>query len=445
MNQHDCHACEEYNQLSRRGFLKASGLAALATGMPAWLPRVVFAQNFVGGRDVIIYVFLRGGADGLTMVTPYGDPAYATLRPNIKLLPPGGGATSSLALSNSNLFGLAPGLAPLLEPYEAGQLAIVHAAGFMVPSPSRSHFDAQRFIEVGKFNDPTIFTGWLGRHLADTGAVMPGQPVRAIGVANGLQQSLISSPKSIPVPGLAASNSPNYSITGSSSTATTRLARLNSMYSATVDPVKTAAQTTSATITLLNGIGFPTYTPAGGAVYPTTSFGYAMKSAAALVKANIGVEALAIDKGGWDLHANLGPSAGGAMNSLLDDLAKGMQAFHRDVLQNSNQNAVVVVMSEFGRRAAENGSLGVDHGYGNAMFLMGQRINGGQVYSRNVAGQAGWPGLGPGQLFQNLDLAATIDYRNVLSEVCQKLLQNGNLANVFPGFTQQPFIGVTNA
>lgn len=443
MNQHDCHACDEYNQLSRRGFLKAGGLALMAAGMPAWLPRVAFSQSFVGGRDVIIYVFLRGGADGLTMVTPYGDPAYAGLRPNIKLLPPGGGATSCLPLSNSNMFGLAPGLAPLLEPYEAGLLAVVHAAGFVVNSPSRSHFDAQRFMEVGKFNDPTLFTGWLGRHLADTGAVMPAQPVRAIGVANGLQQSMISAPKSIPVPGLGTSSSPAYNITGSASTATARLSRLNTMYAATTDPVQTAAQTTQATITLLNGIGFPTYQPAGGAVYPATAFGYAMKSAAALVKANLGVEAIAIDKGGWDLHANLGPTTG-AMNTLLDDLAKGMQAFHRDVLQNSSQNAVVVVMSEFGRRAAENGSLGVDHGYGNAMFLMGQRIRGGQVYSRNTLGASGWPGLGPGQLFQNLDLAATIDYRNVLSEVCQNLLQNTNLGNVFPGYVQQPYVGVTS-
>lgn len=443
MNHRDCNACNEYNDLSRRGFLKLGGLAALAAGMPAWLPRVVMASNFVAGRDVIVYLYLRGGADGLTLVPPYGDSAYATLRPNIKLLPPGGGPTSALALSNSNMFGLAPGLAPLLEPYESGQLAIVHASGFVVTNPSRSHFDAQRWMEMGKFNDPTLFTGWLGRHLADTGAVMPGQPVRAIGVGNGLQQSLIGSPKSIPVPGLAGSTSPAYNITGSSSTAATRLARLNSMYSAVTDPVRTAAQTTQATISLLNGIGFSTYQPSGGAVYPTSSLGYAMKSAAALIRADIGVEALAIDKSGWDLHASLGPVTG-AMNTLMDDLSKCLQAFYRDIVVNSNKNAVVVVMSEFGRRAQENGSLGVDHGYGNVMFLLGQRINGGQVFSRNAQGLAGWPGLGPGQLFQNLDLAATIDFRRVLSEVCQNLLQNGNLGNVFPGYVQQPFLGVTS-
>ncbi len=442
MNEHDCHACQEYNELSRRSFLKAGGLALLAAGVPAWLPRIVMAKHFVAGRDVVVYVYLRGGADGLTMVAPYGDPAYATIRPNLKLLPPGSGAGSSLLIPNSSMFGLAPGLNPLLEPYNAGKLAIVHASGFMVPNPSRSHFDAQRYMEVGKFNDPNLFSGWLGRHLADTGAVMPGQPVRAIGVANGLQQSLLGAPKSIPVPGLAQSTSPNYNITGSASTASTRLARLDAMYSAVAEPVKTAAQTTQATITLLNSIGFGTYTPAGGGVYPATSFGYAMKSAAALIKADIGVEAIAIDKTGWDLHANLGPVTG-AMNTLLDDLGKGMQAFFRDVIGGSTRNAVVVVMSEFGRRAAENGSLGVDHGYGNMMLLMGHNINGGQVISRDAQGLPGWPGLAPGQLFQGFDLAATIDYRNVLSEVCQNLLQNTNLANVFPGYVQQPFVGVT--
>jgi uncharacterized protein (DUF1501 family) len=439
----DCNACREYNDLTRRSFLKAGGLALLAAGVPAWLPRVVFSKSFVAGRDVIVYVYLRGGADGLTMIAPYGDPAYATIRPTLRLLPPGGGANSALALANSNFFGLAPGMGALLEPYEAGKLAIVHASGFVVGNPSRSHFDAQRFMEVGKFNDPTLFTGWLGRHLSDTGAVMPAQPVRAIGVATGLQQSLVGSPKSIPVPGLGGSTSPAYNITGSSSTAAARLARLNTMYSAVADPVKTAAQTTQATITLLNSIGFSTYQPAGGAAYPTSSFGYAMKSAAALIKADIGVEALAIDKGGWDLHANLGPVTG-SMNTLMDDLARAMQAFHRDVIAGSNKNVVVVVMSEFGRRAAENGSAGVDHGFGNAMLLMGQSINGGQVFSRNTQGQAGWPGLGPGQLFQNLDLAATIDFRTVLSEVCQNLLQNTNLSNVFPSFVQQPFIGITD-
>jgi uncharacterized protein (DUF1501 family) len=334
-------------------------------------------------------------------------------------------------------------MAPLLEPYEAGQLAIVHASGYVVPSPSRSHFDAQRFVEVGKFNDPTIFTGWLGRHLADTGAVMPTAPVRAIGVANGLQLSMVGAPESIPVPGLGTSSAPAYNITGSSSTASARLSRLNTMYNATTDPLRTAASTTQATISLLNNIGFSTYQPAGGAVYPTTAFGYAMKSSAAVIKANLGIEAIAIDKTGWDLHASLGP-VNGAMNTLLSDLAGGMQAFYRDVMENSTQNVVVVVMSEFGRRAAENGSAGLDHGYGNVMLLMGQRINGGRVFCHDTTGAAGWPGLAPGQLFQNLDLAATIDFRTVLSEVCQNLLQNTNLADAFPGFTQQPFIGVTS-
>jgi uncharacterized protein (DUF1501 family) len=175
-------------------------------------------------------------------------------------------------------------MAALVTPFEDGKLAIVHATGWKVPNPSRSHFDAQRWMELGKFNDPTLFTGWLGRHLTNTGAVVPSDPVRAIGVANGLQAQLLGAPEAIPVPGLAGSSAPNFNLGGSTSTRLLRRKVLNGMYSAVAEPMKSAALITQQTIDLLNAIPFSSYAPAGGAAYPTTSFGYSLKSTAAILK-----------------------------------------------------------------------------------------------------------------------------------------------------------------
>lgn len=440
MSEYECRGCTEYRELSRRGFLRIGSAALVAAGVPAWLPRVVFANSFKSNRDVLIYIFLRGGCDGLTMCVPYADPAYATLRSATLIQPPGGSTNGATDLNG--FFGLPPALSSLLEPYQAGKLAIVHATGFNVANPSRSHFDAERFVELGKFNDPALYTGWLGRHLGLVPAIQPTAPVRAIAVANGLQVSLQGAPKALPVPGLAQSNSPNFGLTGPSGTRPARLASIGTMYAATTDPLMTSAATTQATIDMLNMIGFPTYSPQGGAVYPTSSFGYSLKSAAALIRANVGVEAIAIDRGGWDTHSAQGVNPGGTMYNLMADLAAGLLAFHRDIVSNSTQNVVVCVQSEFGRRAAENGSQGLDHGYGNVMMLLGHRINGGQVLSMGTNGLPGWPGLGPGQLFQNMDLKVTLDFRDVLGEVVQNLLGNSDLASVFPGYSPT-FRGIT--
>lgn len=449
MNEHECLACPEYNTLTRRGFMQFSGAALAAMSAPAWLPRVIFAKDDDSTRDVVVSIFLRGGCDGLTMCVPYGDPSYGVLRSATRILPPDGTVNAAQALSNSGFFGLPPALAPLKIPYEDGKLAICHATGWKLSNPSRSHFDAQRYLELGKFNDPTIFTGWLGRHLAQTGAVVPTDPVRAIGVANGLQAHLLGAPKSIPVPGLAKSNAPDFRLRGLASTTAARLSRITAMYDAAPDPLRSESIITKNTIDLLNAIPFSSYQPSGGAVYnyqnggaSTTSFAYSLKSTAALIKNNMGVEAVAIDRGGWDTHSAQGVNAGGSMYGSMQDLALGLLAFYQDVVVSSSRNVVVIVMSEFGRRAAENGSQGTDHGFGNMMFLMGNRINGRQVLAYDELGNPGWPGLGPGQLFQNQDLKVTLDFRDILAEVCQNLLGDPNLGEVFPGYTPT-FRGVT--
>ncbi len=421
---YDCNACAEYNRLSRRQFLAWSGIAgAAAAAAPAWLPRVSFARDYISGRDVIVSIYLRGGADGLTLCVPFGDPAYYALRPTLAVPPPG--ASTNPAINLNGYFGLPPAMAPLLEPYAAGRLAIVHATGST--DPSRSHFDAQRFMELGKPADPTIFTGWLGRHLISANPADPQALVRAIGIGFQLQTQLLGGPKSLPVPNLAS-----YGLSGPSGTRTARLNYLNGIYGGGLDPLKTAAFNTYQTVALLAQIGFSTYTPQGGATYSNSTFQQQLRTTAALIKADVGVEAVVIDhKGGWDTHSAQGNFTG-TMANLMTDLSTGLVAFFRDVIAQGH-NVTVVVMSEFGRRPAENASLGSDHGHGNVMFLMGNHINGNRVITN-------WPTLS--NLYQNLDLHVTIDYRDILAEIVQARLGNLNLASVFPGYTPT-FRGVT--
>jgi uncharacterized protein (DUF1501 family) len=415
-----CQACDEYENLSRRQFLGWSAAAtAAAAAAPAWLPRVTFASSFVSGRDVIVSVYLRGGADGLTLVPPYGDPLYSTIRPTLAIAPPG---TANGAVDLNGFFGLAPAMAPLLTPYVNGHMLVVHATGLV--DGTRSHFDAQRFMELGKARDPFLATGWLGRHIATAPPFDAGAAARAIGIAFQLQTTLAGAPKSVPVPDLAT-----YTITGSSSSRTARLTALNDMHNLVPEPLKAAANNTRATINALAGVNAGAYTPIAGVTYPNTSFGKALRQTAALIKADIGVEAVAIDRGNWDTHSNQGNLANGTMAQNMTDLAGGLRAFYDDVIIGGTANGfpvTVVVMSEFGRTSIENASFGTDHGYANAMFAMGRKIVGGQVLSQ-------WPSLAPTP--QNRDLLVTIDHRDILAEIVTKRLGNPNVAAIFPDYT----------
>jgi uncharacterized protein (DUF1501 family) len=278
-------------------------------------------------------------------------------------------------------------------------------------------------MEIGKPGDRNVVTGWLGRHLASKPPARPDAALRAIGFAFGLQQTLVGAPDTLAIP-----NPANFGLAGTSSTRNERLAWLGSAYQAERDPLRTAAANTQRTITTLSALNINGYVPAGGAVYPNNSFGNAMRSTAALIRADIGVEAAQIDVGGWDTHAAQGPLTGG-MSGTMTQLAQALGAFHADMNASNRMGRVtVVVMSEFGRVARENGSQGTDHGHGNVMFVMGGGIRGGRVLTQ-------WPGLNPGQLYQNQDLHVTIDYRDVLAEIVHNRLANSNLDLVFPGYT----------
>lgn len=419
--QHDCDCVHDQGGLSRREFVGGSALAgaALITA-PAWLPRASFARSLAGGpRDVLVQVYLRGAADGLTIVPPYGDPQYYLRRPTLSIPQPGQ-SNGAVVLPGSTLFGLAPSAAPLLTPFQAGKLLVVHATGLV--DPSRSHFDAQKYMELGTtsaFASQTS-TGWIGRHLATSLPIGNGL-LRGMALQDGLPTSLAGGPASLPI-----KDPDGFDLAGQVSTKAARRARITNMYAGEPAPLGTAATATFGTIDLLNGISFPGYVPANGAVYPTSTFGNQLKWSATMIKANIGLEVVTIDIGGWDLHAQLGPLTG-TMATKTDDLSRAIQAFYLDLSLTHLDQVTLVVMSEFGRRAGENASSGCDHGHGNCMLVMGGHIAGGQVL-------ANWPGLATNQL-DNGDLAITIDHRDILAEIVLNRLGNTNLGTVFPNYT----------
>lgn len=427
---HDACACREYNELtSRRDFLLQSGgvvgATAFAAAFPEWLPQVSIADSFVANRDVVVSIFLRGGADGLSLCVPFGDPEYYTGRPTLAVPRPDS-ADPNKAIALDNMFGLPPNLAALFAAYQAGNLAVIHGAGLTYNT--RSHFDAQRFMEVGKSNDPTVNTGWLGRHLATSTPARSDASLRALGFSDGLVDTLKGAPKTLPIP-----NPASYGLSGSTSTRTARMTWLQADYQATLEPARTAALDAIATINLLATLNLNAYQPANGAVYPNTGLGRGLKNAAGLIKADIGLEAAHLDVGGWDTHTQ---QAGG-MATRMNELGGALGAFWQDCIASGlAQNITVVVISEFGRNVRENGGQGTDHGRGTAVFALGRGIAGGRVITHN------WTSLARENLADQQDLKVSIDYRDVLAEIVQNRLGNTNLGVIFPGFVPT-FRGIT--
>ena len=419
--------CTEYARLSRRGFLRTSGAAAAAlASAPAWLPRVSFARSYdPRSRDVILQIYLRGGADGMTLVPPFADPSYAAIRPTIGFAHPDDTSrpVEERAVNLTGFFGLARGMEALLPAYQNGHLLIMHAAGST--DPSRSHFDAQRIMEVGRADDPLLFTGWLGRHLASVDPLDPSAPLRAMAINDAIQLTLAGGPRTLPFNDLS-----KVGLDGDSTTEPARRATLQSAFGGRPDPLSVSAVATLQTLDTLGRIDFAGYVPAAGANYDQNSgLHQSLRMAAALIKAQVGVEAVAMDYGGWDTHSMQGPFAGGDMFATMVELSTAIAAFYADmVLSNQPQRIVLVVMSEFGRRAAENGDRGTDHGHGNVMFVLGHQVIGGRVL-------ANWPGLHEEQLDDG-DLQVTTDYRDVLAEIIARRLGNApGLASVFPAHT----------
>ena len=420
--------CSEYQDLTRRQFVGgAAGVAAMAA-FPSWLPRVVMASTYTSTRDVMVSVFQRGGADGLSICAPFGDPAYYAARPTIAIPRPDATNAATRGIALDNFFAFPQAMSGLMPAYMATDLLVVHATGQL--NNSRSHFDAQRYMEVGKPVDPSLLTGWLGRHLASTPPFNATAPLRALGIASGLQKTLVGGPRTLPIADPAT-----FTLGGTASTAAARLAVLRDDYGLATEPLKSAALDAVNTVSLLQSVNIAGYVPANGAVYPNSSFGRALKSVAALIKADVGIEAAQIDIGNWDTHSGQDPIAGSMFNTMRD-FSNALAAFYADVIAPAAAGVTVISLSEFGRNVRENGSLGTDHGRGTAMLAMGKGIAGGRVLTN------GWPGLDRAVLENGQDLKVTLDYRDVLAEIVANRLGNPNLSFVFPTWAPT-FRGVT--
>jgi uncharacterized protein (DUF1501 family) len=400
---------------TRRLFLKDSALAMVGLGTaPAWLSRAVYAADAPARKKILIALFQRGAVDGLNMIVPFGDPRYAALRPSIAIPKPDG--TNEAALDLDGFFGLHPALQALKPVWDARQLAIVHAAGS--PDPTRSHFDAQDYMESGTPGRKATADGWLNRALTPRTKTAP---LRAVSVGTNLARTLRG-----PQEAVAIANLKDFRVRDAQSAAT-----FENLYAGTVDRVLhgTGKETFEA-VRVVESVEKAAYTPANGAQYPASKFGQSLLQLARLVKANVGLEVAFADMGGWDTHVNETqpnkPTAGQLAN-LLRDFGQSLGAFYQD-LGDRMAEVTIVTMSEFGRTAKENGNRGTDHGHANAMLVMGGDVKGGKVYGE-------WPGLAPEQLYEGRDLAVTTDFREVLGELVTRQLGNRNLQAVFPGFT----------
>ena len=430
--------------ITRRIFMRNSAMAAVGTAaLPSFLTRAVMAQTEAaraGGKRLVV-IFQRGAADGLNVVIPHGDPAYYQLRTSIAIQP-------KELIDLDGFYGLHPSMASLKPVWDRGHLAAVHACGS--PDTTRSHFDAQDYMESGTPGVKATADGWLNRALQSErrNAFGPSQPsaFRAIALGTAVPRTLEGI-----VPAVAIGNVKDFNIDSGSNMgsagASSGGSKLNasigsdmvrqpqasdgfaSMYASSVNAVLhgTGGETFDA-IRMLKATDPAHYVPANGAAYPKAAFGESMKQIAQLMKANLGVEVAFAEIGGWDTHQNQG-GASGQLANRLREFSDGLAAFWTD-LGDQGGDVVVVTMSEFGRTARQNGTGGTDHGHANVMFVMGGPVRGGKVYGR-------WPGLAPEQLNEGRDLTVTTDFRAVLAEATLSVMHAPRMEQVFPGISIQ--------
>jgi uncharacterized protein (DUF1501 family) len=405
-------------QTNRRFFLRNGALAiAGTTAIPSFLVRSVMAETgAVLGRRLVV-IFQRGAADGLNVVVPYREKNYYAMRPGIAI-------PENQVLDLDGFFGLHPSLAAFKPLYDQGHLAVVHAAGS--PDMSRSHFDAQDYMESGTPGVKSTEDGWLNRALQseDLRHQQEHTAFRALALGAQVPRTLAGK-----IPAIALSNVNSFTVgapnPNRNSTSTPAASAFQAMYGDTGDSIFHATgEETFEAVKMLRDANPAQYKPGPGVEYPNTEFGNNMKQIAQLLKANLGVEAAFTDVTGWDTHQNQG-GVTGQLADRLRDFSSSIAAFWRD-LGDTAETVTLVTMSEFGRTARQNGTGGTDHGHANAMFVLGGNVKGGKIFGR-------WPGLANEQLNEGRDLAVTTDFRQVLGEAVSKTLGASNLDLVFPG------------
>jgi uncharacterized protein (DUF1501 family) len=423
--------------LTRRVFLRGSAIAMAGMGAaPMWLARAAATEG--KKRKTLVAIFMRGAADGLNIVVPFGDPRYRELRPSLGLQPPQPGDQNEnngpfgSVIDLDGTFGLNAGLRPLKALWDQKRLAIVEATGS--PDPSRSHFDAQDYMESG--TPGKTGNGWLNRALSDAGP--DSSPLRAVALSNRVPRTLRGEHEAI-----ALGNVQDFNISDHD-----RLAILQNMYSLTPDaPLRRTGRDAFDAMKTLQSLGKePPMNPAGPTALvsgpggpgrnnrPTYNaggeLGRNLQQLARLIKSDAGVEAAFAEVDGWDHHQN----ENGQLSNLLNQFSNALAAFYQD-LGDRMEDVVIVTMSEFGRTVEENGAGGTDHGHGSMMMVLGGPVLGGKIYGE-------WPGLQKEQLFEGRDLAVTTDFRTVLSELVRGHLGQTDLSSVFPGFKPGASLGL---
>ena len=411
---------------TRRIFLRNSALSMVGVGSaPIWLTRALYADGAPSPRKkILVAIFQRGAADGLNVVVPHGERSYYELRPTIAVPRPSSTNREDAAIDLDGFFGLHPSLAPLKPLFDQQHLAIVDAVGS--PDPTRSHFDAQDYMESGTPGVKATHDGWINRALPKPLDAAPVSPVRAVSLGATLSRSMAGSNPAVAL----------QSIAGFQMRDAGAAKQFQELYVESKDPLlRAAGKETFEAVAILQSIQKQPYTPAAGAIYPRGRFGDSLRQIAQLIKAGVGMEVAFADIGGWDHHVNeLGLRASeGQLAVLLREYGQALSAFWLD-MGDRMADVALVTMSEFGRTARENGNRGTDHGHANQMFVMGGAVKGGKVYGR-------WPGLQPEQLYEGRDLALTSDFRDVLGELVARHMGNRALTGVFPGY-RPSFLGL---
>jgi uncharacterized protein (DUF1501 family) len=394
--------------LSRRIFLKNSALAMLGIGAaPLWLQRAMYASETPAQRKkILVAIFQRGAADGLNIVVPHGEKRYYELRPTLQI-------PQTAVLDLDGMFGFNPALSALKPIWDAGHLGVIHAAGS--PDPTRSHFDAQDYMESGTPGMKSVEGGWMNRALLPVKG--PESPLRAVALGASLPRSLRGPNEAVAIESLRS-----FQVRDANAAKI-----FEDLYLSTDDQVLNGTgKETFEAVSILKKVQSTPYSPANGANYPGGRFGDSLRQIAQLIKANVGVEVAFADYGGWDHHVQ----EMNALPNMLRDFGGSLAAFWND-LGDLRDDVVVVTMSEFGRTAKENGTRGTDHGHANVMFVMGGPVKGGKVYGK-------WPGLADHELYEHRDLAVTTDFRAVLGEVVANHIGNKEVGKVFPGYQGGP-------
>lgn len=372
-----------------------------------------------GKKKVLVTIFQRGAVDGLNMVVPHGEEEYYKLRPNIGIQPP---SKTNGAVDLDGFFGLHPSLRPLHKFWQSKQLAVIHGAGS--PDNTRSHFDAQDYMESGTPGVKSTRDGWLNRVLQSTSG-RADSPFRAVSMTQQLPRSLYGRSPSVAMTSLA-----DFAIKAGVYSQNFK-GGFEGIYEQNVkDTLGETGKETFEAVNFLKTSNPSQYKPENGTVYPNTQVGRSLKQIAQLIKAGVGLEVAFVDTGQvWDTHLNQG-GAQGQLANLFRDFGLAIAAFATDLGQRMD-DVIVLTMSEFGRTARENGSRGTDHGHGNAMMVLGNSVKGGKVYGE-------WKGLKPDQLNEGRDLAVTTDFRDVLAEIAYKHAGSKDLAKLFPGYVARP-------